>query len=236
MSDIEIIPTNTCPSTFAELSEQSNAYATYASWMQLDVGDGVFVPAISWPYGEGQWEDFEHMATKGEHLPCADTMSYEAHLMVEDPLHVGELLARVGCRRIIAHIETCADVSAAREACSIWKAAGAAEVGFALLLDTPLSVLDPIITLCDVVQIMSIATLGAQGAPYDARALERVAILHARYPYTVIAVDGGVSAVNIADLARAGSRHFGVGSAIAKADNPLATYHDLGERAASAVI
>jgi len=91
------------------------------------------------------------------------------------------------------------------------------------------------ITACDVVQVMSIATLGKQGAPYDVRAIARIKELHTKYPELVISVDGGVSEKNIADLARAGARRFGVGSAITKAPDPKAAYLNLKAIAESAL-
>lgn len=230
---IEIIPTNTCPPDFAELARRSEALARFARDIQLDVADGVFVPDLSWPYREGQWEELEAMASAGALLPHSGPVRYEAHLMADDPQHVGELLARVGCRRIIPHVEVFENEAAFRSVSAVWRAAGAKEVGLAILIDTPLSALLPYIPHCDVVQVMSIATLGKQGAPYDPRAIARVAELHAQHPLLTIAVDGGVSLSNIADLVRAGASRFGVGGAIAKAAEPARAYEELraaGER------
>lgn len=229
---IEIIPTNTCPPDLQELGTRTGQFAQYAPHVQLDVADGKFVPALSWPYGPGQWEELEEMARAGERLPLADTCLYEVHLMVEDPLRIAGLLAKVGCQRVIPHIETLRDERAAHAAFYAWKASGAREIGIAILIDTPLSDLDPYIGECASVQVMSIATLGAQGAAFDDRAIERIVQLHERYPRLVISVDGGVSLHNIASLARAGATRFGVGSAISKAARPEEAYASLHERAA----
>ncbi len=232
---IEIIPTNTCPSTLAELAIVSESIAAYAPWVQLDVSDGSFTPVISWPYADGQWTELERMAARGETLPHADRLSYEAHLMVDDPVRPGELLARIGCARIIAHRESFTDAKAVREAYAIWKSAGASEVGCALMIETPLDKIASLVSESNVVQLMSIACLGAQGAAYDVRVLERIAALHTEYPNLCIEVDGGVSMEHIAALVRAGARRFGVGSAIAKADNPSIAYQKILARAESAI-
>lgn len=224
---IEIIPTNTCPPDFAELSRRSLIFAGFADQIQLDIDDGAFAPELSWPYLSGQWAELEEMAVGAQKLPCADKLAYETHLMVEEPLRIGELLARVGCMRVIAHVEVFKDTQLIAEAFSTWKAAGASEVGLAILLETPLSALQPIVEQCSVVQMMSIATLGRQGAPFDQRIIGRIRELHAMNPDLTISVDGGVSPANIAELVRAGATRFGVGSAISKSENPKAAYEDL---------
>ncbi len=232
---IEIVPTNTCPPDFAELSRRSLIFAGFADQIQLDVDDGVFAPEVSWPYHNGQWAELEEMAIQAEVLPHGDTLKYEAHLMAEEPLRIGELLARVGCMRIIAHVEVFENVQSATDSFAAWKRAGASEVGMAILIDTPLSVLEPQIGKCDVVQMMSIAQLGAQGASFEPRVIPRIEDLHAKYPDLIIAVDGGVSPANIVELVRAGATRFGVGSAISKAENPKAAYENLRAVAGSAL-
>ncbi|MEK7106927.1 MAG: hypothetical protein AAB899_01950, partial [Patescibacteria group bacterium] len=187
-------------------------------------------------YREGQWIEIEAMAKAGQKLPFSEKLKYEAHLMVQEPVRIGELLARANCTRIIAHIEVFEDAQAVRNAFSKWKDAGAMEFGMALLIDTPLTSLDSCISDCDVVQLMSIATLGKQGAPYDPRVIGRIAELHERNPELTISIDGGISEKNIADLARAGARRFGVGSALSKSKNPAESYARLKALAESAIV
>ncbi|MDO8521662.1 MAG: hypothetical protein Q7S08_00025 [bacterium] len=231
---IEIIPTNTCPPNLAELSRRSEAFAKFAPWVQLDIDDGVFAPEISWPYQNEQWAEIESMATASSALPLAGALKYEVHLMVEDPFHIGELMARVGCTRILAHVETFENEKSAKDAFLAWKSAGAKEVGLAILIDTPLFALDALIPLCNFVQIMSIAKLGYQGAQFDTRAIDRIKELHAKQPDLIISVDGGVSESNIVELVRAGARRFGVGSAISRSADMASAYLNLKTLAESA--
>ena len=232
---IEIIPTNTCPPDLAELARRSEAFSKFSTHVQLDVGDGAFVSARSWPYGLGQMSELKTLVQTGEGLPCADTLTYEVHIMAEEPQDVGTWLARANVARIIGHVEAFADASEVRGALDAWRSAGAAEVGLALLLDTPLPVIEALIDACDVVQVMSIARLGYQGAPFESRVFDRIAELHAGRPDLVIEVDGGVSESNIAELVRAGASRFGVGSAIMKTDDPKAAYERLLSLAESAI-
>ena len=233
MNVIEIVPTNTCPPNLSELTSSSRAIAAFSKDVQLDISDGVFTNVRSWPYGEGQWAEVESMASSS--LPLSEILTYEIHLMVEDPVRIGALLARAGSRRIIAHTEVFADADGVSEAFALWRKAGAREIGLAILIETPLSALEPHISHCDVVQVMSITTLGSQGASYDARAVSRIEELHLKYPSLTIEVDGGVGESNIKDLARAGARRFGVGSAIMKAADPAAAYTHLKDSAEKAI-
>lgn len=232
---IEIIPTNTCPPDLAELSRRSAVFAQFSEWVQLDVSDGAFTSERSWPYREGQWAELESLADDPLKLPSAGDLKYETHLMVEEPRELGLRLAKAGIRRIIGHVEAFGSEKEIRAALDAWRSAGARDVGLAILLDTPLPVLLPMIPVCNVVQVMSIAKLGYQGAPFEARVIGRIEELHVRHPELLISVDGGVSGTNIADLVRAGAKRFGVGSAIMKAENPKVAYEKLKAIAESAI-
>jgi len=215
----------------AQLTERSAWFVRFAKEIQIDVSDGIFAPPVSWPYEESQWGELEHAAAAHTQLPHSDELFYEAHLMVGDPGPVGSLLAAVGCKRLLAHVETLKDVESVQAMFDAWKQAGAQEVGIAVLIDTPLDRLSPFIKLCDSVQLMSIARIGAQGEAFDERALSRVEELHARYPSLMVAVDGGISEANIEALVRAGANRLCVGSAISRADNPEVAYARMHERA-----
>ncbi len=230
---IEIIPTNTCPGDLAELERRSSILAQFVTHVQLDVSDGAFTSARSWPYGEGQQEELRKLADGG--LPLSGVLTYEVHIMAEEPREMGVSFARAGVKRIIGHVEAFADTIEAHGALDAWRVAGAQEAGLALLFDTPLPVIEPLIAACDVVQVMSIRELGHQGAPFEPRAVERIKELRAAYPELVIEVDGGVSESNIAELVRAGATRFGVGSAISKASDPKFSYENLKSLAESAL-
>ena len=231
LCDPHVIPTNTCPSDLSELEARSHGFAAFAGVVQIDIADGVFAPVTSWPYRYNQTQELESRAHERAPLPYADTVQYEAHLMVADPVRIGELLALVGVSRLVPHVEAFADPDSVRSAFLRWKDAGAREIGLAILIDTPLDALDPFVADCDVVQIMSIAKIGAQGQSFDERALQRVEELHAKYPDTMVAVDGGVSEKNIEMLVRAGANRLCVGSAISQSPDPARSYAAILERA-----
>ena len=226
MRSIEIIPDNTCPTDFSELKRRSELLASFAPHVQLDISDGLFSPVVSWPYQSSQWNELKVMAEHGEQLPYSEQMMYEAHLMVEDPDELGLLLIRMGAKRVMGHVEAFATSDKARKTLDLWRHSSA-EVGLAVLFGTSLEVIKPLVPACDVVLMMSITMIGKQGAQYEPGILDRVAKLHAEYPDALIAVDGGVSEKNIADLVRVGVRRFSVGSAIMKREDPKAAYEEL---------
>ncbi|MEN9560868.1 MAG: hypothetical protein RIQ56_141 [Candidatus Parcubacteria bacterium] len=213
---MEVVPT-VVPKSLGDIEAIAQRFRSVAPMIQVDVTDGLFAPGGTWLPGlEGQ-------------LPELDTMSYEAHLMTEDPRTVGERFIRMGAWRIIGHVEAMGSDEEAQHTLEAWRAFGAKEVGVAILIDTPLERLAPLAPYADSFLVMSIGKIGAMGATFDTRGITRVDSLHRRYPRHVISVDGGVSEKTIQQLAHAGATRFAVGSAISKAPDPVGAYKNLLE-------
>lgn len=211
---VEIIPT-VVPATLDDVRHARERYASFSSALHIDAADGAFAPNTTW------------MPAPGDTLPDADSFFYEAHLMIEKPLGIGVAFARAGAARIIAHIEAFEHAEQAREVFSMWKQAGAGEVGLGVLMATPAEALAPYAGICDSLLLMTIATIGVQGLPFDEESVVRVKAIHKAYPSLVLGVDGGISDANIKRLARAGASRFCVGSALMKSHNPEETYASL---------
>lgn len=209
------------PRDFRHLGECAAGAAAYASWIHVDVMDGDFAPNSQWPE--------VHADMQSAVLP--QDVSIEAHLMVREPLHLGTLFARAGAGRVMAHIEAFPEGAGASDALAAWKGAGAREAGLAIRIDTSISALASVASLCDFLQVMSIAEIGYQGKPFDERAISRVEELHALYPDMMVGVDGGVSEENVEALVRAGANRLVVGGAIMQSDNPEKAYADIHTRA-----
>jgi len=202
----DIIPT-VVPKSLDDVARARKRYP-FAASLHVDIADGVFAPNTTWTVGPV------------EKLPDAGAANYEVHLMVQNPLQAGLSFARAGARRIIGHVEAFDHAERAQEAFDMWQKAGAKEVGIAILLETPLEELTFYVGLCDFVHMMTIASIGKQGIPFDQRSVERVTTLHKRYPHVTISVDGGENARTIEKLTEAGATRFCVGSVLAKARNP----------------
>src|SRR3989338_8122410 len=103
MKGIEILPT-IVPSSFDDIILWSARFKDFAAWVQVDLGDGKFVSNTTW------------VPTEGETLPHTDVLSYEFHLMTQEPRELGLACIRAGAQRIIGHIETFSGSDGAREA------------------------------------------------------------------------------------------------------------------------
>jgi ribulose-phosphate 3-epimerase len=219
---IEIIPT-VVPSSSGDVSALLERCRTFSQTFHIDAADGSMTPNATW------------IPNSGEKLPEAESVFYEAHVMIAHPEAAGTAFAQAGAKRVIAHAEALGTAEEAQKTFDMWRAAGAAEIGLAALIETPLEALDPYILMCDSVTLMTIASVGTQGIPFDGRGSSRVADLHARYPDLLIEVDGGIGSAQIAALVRAGASRFSVGSAISKSTDPAKTHKELVELAQGAL-
>ena len=224
---IQIIPTCVAQNT-QEIKAAIEISQSLGNALHLDVGDGIFTPHVSWPYEEkGRVGE----ALDGLDIPV-DNFLIQAHLMVSEPREIGEFFARAGVRTLITHAES---ASLSIDCIHAWRAEGVKEIGLAILLDTPMENLNPLLPSCEFVHVLSVATIGSQGAPFDPRAIDKVAAIAAQYPGMPISVDGGVSSMNIASLVKAGATRLAVGSALKSASNPQEAYQALVVLAQSAL-
>lgn len=224
-----VLITPTCvPKNTDDLQDMLDEVVVFSRHIHVDIDDGVFTSVLSWPY-----ETVGVLGKVGFEKP--EGLSVGVHLMVRDVEETGTVFARAGAGTIVGHIEAFADIERAPQALDAWRAAGADEVGLAILLDTDVALLEVAINSCDLIHILSVQHIGEQGAPFDIRALERVKKIRELYPHITISVDGGINEKNIIELARAGANRFAVGSAIMRSPNPSEAYMHLKELAESAI-
>jgi ribulose-phosphate 3-epimerase len=206
------------PGSYAELKTQSSACIQFAESMHLDVMDGIYVPARTWPY----------IDTTPVQLPETQDRAYEIHLMVQDPNDIGVACAHAGATRVIAQVEVFESQAELHTWIQHIRDAGS-QPGLSLLLETPLDVVYLLLDqgVVSFVQLMSITPVGVQGAAFDEKVYERVHTLHERYPILDISVDGGVKKENAKQLVDAGATQLVVGSAIVKSPDPAAAYQEI---------
>ena len=233
-----IIPT-CVPKNRDDLVAKIKQIRGFSRAVHIEIDDGVLTPVTSWPYvGKGK---IGELGESGVYLDRAidktvDNFVMQVHLMVSEPREIGGFFINLGASSLIVHIESHAgDIDAIRSTIDAWRAQGAREIGLAAILDTPIGNLDPLLPSCDFVHVLSVATIGSQGASFDPRAIDRVKELRVRFPSHPVSVDGGVSLENIASLVHAGASCFSVGSAISTAADPGQAYRQLQEAAQSAL-
>ncbi len=111
---IEIIPA-IMPKSYEDLAEKMGLFAGVVPLVQLDIMDGKFVPARTWPYYPGE-QHFTQIIAEDEGMPEWEFVDFEADLMVENPEEVISNWVSAGARRIIVHVESMTDFETIRNA------------------------------------------------------------------------------------------------------------------------
>jgi ribulose-phosphate 3-epimerase len=214
---ISIVPSLPAAS-FSEIQALAVSLRGCVPMLQIDIVDGKFVPALSWPFTE---ENLKEELTKLKEV--GEAFDIEMDCMVQMPEQYLDMFVELGVARVIVHMGS-TDVY--EEIIAHARTHGY-KIGIAFTNDIPLSDVEKHIPSIDFVQIMGIAHVGKQGQPFDERTLETAKILRLKYPDLEIAVDGSVNKDTIALLHQAGVNRFAPGSAIAKQDDPKAAYLEL---------
>ncbi|MDR2910289.1 MAG: ribulose-phosphate 3-epimerase [Bacteroidales bacterium] len=185
-----------------------------ADFIHLDVMDGIFVPNIS--FGFPVIEHVNKIATK----------PLDLHLMIIEPVRYVVHLAEAGAYIITVHYEACKDLH--RTIRHIKKQGVKASV--CLNPNTPVNVLNDIITELDMVLLMSVNP-GVGGQVFIestyAKVRELKIMIDKYNPACLIEVDGGVNYETGRKLFEAGANILASGSFIFKSENPAETISKL---------
>lgn len=195
---------------YARLAE---AIAAINGWgvdrLHLDVMDGVFVPNIS--FGR-------HMVRS---LRPLTSLPFDVHLMVQNPLRHIPSFAEAGADSITVHVES-ADPTG--EALALIRSLGC-RVGISLNPGTPVEAVYPWLPKADTVLVMTVQP-GRGGQPLQEDCLPKIAALRReirrRGLSAEIEADGGINAATLAAVAAAGCDVAVMGSALVKAEDPVA--------------
>ncbi len=179
--------------------------------IHVDAVDGVFVPFSSWPHLPAGMPD--------EVLTICEAVTLAVDLMVAEPLPAARAWLRAGADMLVFHIETITP-----KALQLFAEETAVTIGVAANNDTPNEALLPYLKTADYVQVMGIAAIGAQGQPFDERALLRIKWLREQDTAMVISIDGSVNADTLPMLLTHNLDRYIVGSAISRATDPKVAY------------
>lgn len=191
--------------SYSDVARRFKILEGHTDWVHLDVADGRFVPNISW----GSVEDFRFLDGQTK---------VEVHLMAEKPEDIINDWVKVA-DRIIVHYEATDHCVEIVETFS----SSAAKIGLALLLSTSIEVLEPYLSKINLVQLMSIAEVGAQGHLFNNRVLDKVKHLRALAPDATIQLDGGINFETAKLALTVGVNSLVVGSAIWQSLDPLSS-------------
>ncbi len=165
--------------------------------VQIDVNDGSFL---------------EEKSFLPEEIPFLENNIYfDFHLMVKEPIHWLERCARLGGDRVFAHIEGMSSQASFVKECQI----RGLKIGLALDIDTPVSLLDPLVLEdLDAVLLMGYSA-GKGGQKFDELVFDKVQELVELRKNDIspfrICVDGGVWEENMFKLYSLGVDEVAVG-------------------------
>jgi ribulose-phosphate 3-epimerase len=205
MIGIGIVP-SILSADFTCLGDQvREAEAAGASRIQIDIMDGHFVPNIT----------MGPMVV--EAVRRSTNLILETHLMISSPERYIEDFARAGADVIIVHQETCPHLHRVIQQIKALDK----QVGVALNPSTPSFMLDEIISLIDLVLIMTVNP-GFGGQNFIPETLPKIArmreLISQRKLLCDIEVDGGIHEATVPLVVQAGANLLVAGSAVF---NPL---------------
>jgi len=182
----------TCLGAEVEKMEKADA-----DWLHYDVMDAHFVPTLS--FGPSILKQIRPLTR----LPL------DVHVMAEDPERLIDDLVDAGADGITFHIETVKDAPAlARHL-----ARRGVKVGVTLNPATPLASLEEVLSLVDMVLVMTVVP-GFGGQKLIPQCLEKIRSLRQRFPALDIQADGGINPETIASVYEAGANIIVAGSAV----------------------
>lgn len=201
VSSLKIAP-SILSADFTRLGEQLQAcQAAGADWVHIDVMDGRFVPNIT------MGPLIVEAARRATSLPL------DVHLMIVEPERYLEMFAKAGAHHITVHVEASPHLHRTLQAI---RALGV-RAGIAINPHTPVSAIEEVLPLADIVTIMTVNPgFGGQtlidSALYKINQLRQWSADHA-HPLDLVA-DGGVNPQTIAKVAQAGASVLVGGNAV----------------------
>ncbi|HEX5003152.1 MAG TPA: ribulose-phosphate 3-epimerase [Bacteroidia bacterium] len=181
-----------------------------ADWFHLDVMDGAFVPNIS--FGFPVIKAVKKYAKK----------PLDVHLMIVKPDRYIREFAEAGADSISVHLEACTHL---HRSLQLIKSTGA-KAGIAINPHSPVSLLQDVIGITDLVCMMSVNP-GFGGQKFIEQTYTKVKQLRQMIQQsgaaTLIEIDGGVDIQNAPELIKAGADVLVAGNTVFSSSDPAAT-------------
>lgn len=184
--------TEVTPAIFTDKSEtlldQVRTLAPFATWIQIDISDGTMVPAKTVTEGK----------VLSEIVALYPNVSFEAHLMVDNPMKYLKMLVDAGFKRVIAQVE-CSDPRDFLDEAAL----ESVEIGLALDGASEEDLIEPFLESIDLAVIMTIEA-GVADGPFLPESIEKIKSLRHHFPDLAIAAEGSIDERNGKLLTEAG--------------------------------
>jgi ribulose-phosphate 3-epimerase len=187
--------------SFDAIQQKLNRLKGVSVYAQIDIADGVFIP-------EKTWNDPSQLRK------LENGIKLDMHLMVEKPEQWIQECSKDPVFRFTFHQEATYDILRTIKIIKDLQK----EVGVAINLDTPVTVLYDILNQIDLVLVMGVNP-GAQGREFDAAAIDKVRELREKDQNIQIGVDGGVGPMVAESLINAGANVLVSGSYLFNEDD-----------------
>jgi ribulose-phosphate 3-epimerase len=211
---VEILP-SILASDFARLGEQvALVEKAGARMIHLDVMDGHFVPNLT--IGPPVVESLRKLTR----------MTFDVHLMIEDPDRFAPKFIEAGADQVMVHQEACKHLD---RTLRMIQSEGA-KAGVAINPATPVAMLDDVLEVVDYVLVMSVNP-GFGGQRFIPNSIEKVKQLNRRKKerglHFQIEIDGGIDKENVARVVNAGVEWVVAGSSIFHSVNPATAFEEM---------
>lgn len=208
---------------FARMGEEIARVDKFADYLHVDVMDGLFVPNIS----------FGMPVIKS--IRKTTDMIFDVHLMIDRPERYIDEFAKLGSDIITIHYESTDDPA---KVLKMIRAAGK-KAGISIKPRTDVSVLAPLLPLCDLVLIMTVEP-GFGGQKFIHDMMDKVSAVRSiikKENYNIeVEVDGGINAETAAIAAKAGANVLVAGSSVFSSNNAEKAISDMRKAAEQSYI
>jgi ribulose-phosphate 3-epimerase len=214
---IEIIPA-IMPKDLQDLEDKACLVYKNVKTIQLDLMDGEYVEAKTWPFFPKHKEDVEGIL-HGKALPFAESVDYELDLMVLSPERDLKKYIAMRPKRIIFHARSIENHLSFLELLGSFDLKDEMDFGVAVGANENLDYAHELIKELSFVQIMGIDNIGHQGELFNENVFAQIENLKEKYPGVIISIDGGVNLENAKRLKDAGALRLVSGSTIFNSEN-----------------
>lgn len=205
---VEIIPA-IIPQNLNIAREQLTKLLGLVKKVQLDVVDGQYAPAKTWPFNDPS-DSLLRMTRGEEKFPHVEDFFLEIDLLMLHPVEYLTDFISLGAKSFVIHIDSTDHVRECLE--TVKNSGGQAGLGIRPSIDADL--LEPFLTQIDFVQFMGNDKVGYSGTEFDKSAIDKIKYFHDKHPSVPIQIDIGVSTETIPPLKEAGVTSFVSGSSI----------------------